>query len=344
MKMKNLKTVLFIIIAAGLAAACKHRAAETERTPVAVAVMAIDTTGGGLTRTYVGEVEAKESIGLSFATGGKVEKVLVRPGDRVAAGQRLVTISKSTAQNAYNSAKASLDRAEDAYTRLKQVHDQGSLAEVKWVEMLTTLEQARAMEQIARKQLEDCALIAPASGVVGECRARAGASLLPGESAVTLLDIHYVTVNFSVPESEVATVKEGDEVHIVVPALDDLHLTGRICERGMNASRVSHSYIVKVELPNPENGLQSPHPRARQPGHCHPRQMRANPPGGAKRLGCPQRTGGAALRAGRRICGQRGARHPRTAGRRHAHHLRNGEALPQRQSRLHPTLTLSSHP
>lgn len=255
MKMKNLKTVLFIIIAAGLAAACKHRAAETERTPVAVAVMAIDTTGGGLTRTYVGEVEAKESIGLSFATGGKVEKVLVRPGDRVAAGQRLVTISKSTAQNAYNSAKASLDRAEDAYARLKQVHDQGSLAEVKWVEMLTTLEQARAMEQIARKQLEDCALIAPASGVVGECRARAGASLLPGESAVTLLDIHYVTVNFSVPESEVATVKEGDEVHIVVPALDDLRLTGRICERGMNASRVSHSYIVKVELPNPDRRL-----------------------------------------------------------------------------------------
>ena len=255
MKMKNLKTVLFIIIAAGLAAACKHRAAETERTPVAVAVMAIDTTGGGLTRTYVGEVEAKESIGLSFATGGKVEKVLVRPGDRVTAGQRLVTISKSTAQNAYNSAKASLDRAEDAYTRLKQVHDQGSLAEVKWVEMLTTLEQARAMEQIARKQLEDCALIAPASGVVGECRARAGASLLPGESAVTLLDIHYVTVNFSVPESEVATVKEGDEVHIVVPALDDLRLTGRICERGMNASRVSHSYIVKVELPNPDRRL-----------------------------------------------------------------------------------------
>lgn len=255
MKMKKLKTVLFIIIAAGLAAACKHRAAETERTPVAVAVMAIDTTGGGLTRTYVGEAEAKESIGLSFATGGKVEKVLVRPGDRVAAGQKLVTISKSTAQNAYNSAKASLDRAEDAYARLKQVHDQGSLAEVKWVEMLTTLEQARAMEQIARKQLEDCALIAPASGVVGECRARAGASLLPGESAVTLLDIHYVTVNFSVPESEVATVKEGDEVHIVVPALDDLRLTGRICERGMNASRVSHSYIVKVELPNPDRRL-----------------------------------------------------------------------------------------
>lgn len=255
MKMKKLRIVFFIIIAIGLAASCKHKTAETERAPVAVAVTAIDSTGGGLMRTYVGEVEAKESIALSFATGGKVEKVLVRPGDRVAAGQKLVTVSKSTAQNAYNSAKATLDQAEDAYARLKQVHDKGALAEVRWVEMLTQLEQARAMEQIARKQLEDCALVAPASGVVGECRARAGGSLLPGESAVTLLDIHSVTVNFSVPESEISSIQMGNEVQIVVPALDDLRLTGKICERGMSASRVSHSYTVKVELPNSERRL-----------------------------------------------------------------------------------------
>jgi len=238
-----------------LAVSCKHRVIEQERAPVMVSVTAIDSTGGGLSRTYVGEVEAKESLSLSFATGGKVEQVLVRPGDRVSAGQKLVTVSKQTAQNAYNSAKASLDQAEDAYARLKKVHDQGSLAEVKWVEMLTTLEQARALEQIARKQLEDCALIAPSSGVVGECRARAGSSLLPGESAVTLLDIHSVTVNFSVPESEIASVTEGTEVQVIVPALDHQRLTGKISERGMSASRISHSYTVKVELPNTERRL-----------------------------------------------------------------------------------------
>ena len=253
--MKAFKRVLFFILSIGLAAACRHKTVETERAPVRVEVMAIDSMGGGLTRTYVGEVEAKESIALSFATGGKVERVLVRPGDRVTAGQKLVTISKSTAQNAYNSVKATLDQAEDAYTRLKKVHDQGSLAEVKWVEMLTTLEKARSMEQIARKQLEDCALVAPSSGVVGECRATAGASLLPGESAVTLLNVQQVTVNFSVPESEIASVHEGQEVTLTVPALDNLTLTGKIVERGMTASRVSHSYTVKVDLPNHERRL-----------------------------------------------------------------------------------------
>ncbi len=256
-KMAYRRFCVILVVAAGLvlSVSCHRKEAAVELSPVEVAVTVIDTTASGLTRTYVGEVEPEESIGLSFATGGKVEQVLVRPGDRVVAGQKLVTVSKSTAQSAYNSAKATLDQAEDAYNRIKQVHDKGSMAEVKWVEMLTTLEKARSMEQIARKQLEDCALTAPSAGVIGECRATAGGSLLPGESAVTLLNIRSVTVNISVPESEIASVPEGKEVQITVPALNNLHLTGRISERGMTASRVSHSYTVKIELPNPDQQL-----------------------------------------------------------------------------------------
>lgn len=226
-----------------------------ERTPVAVEVLTIDTLDGVMTRTYVGEVEANESVALSFPAGGKVEKVLVHEGDAVYAGQRLATVNRSTAQNAYNSAKAQLDQAEDAYKRLKKVYDQGSLAEVKWVEMLTALEKARSLEQIARKQLDDCALIAPCSGVVGECRAQTGGSLIPGEPVLTILDVNRVAVTFSVPESEIATVTEGSEVRVLVPALNNRTLTGKITERSMSASKVSHSYEVKVSLPNAEKQL-----------------------------------------------------------------------------------------
>lgn len=238
-----------------LLASCKHHEEKVERTPVAVEVLTIDTLDGVMTRTYVGEVEANESVALSFPAGGKVEKVLVHEGDAVYAGQRLATVNRSTAQNAYNSAKAQLDQAEDAYKRLKKVYDQGSLAEVKWVEMLTALEKARSLEQIARKQLDDCALIAPCSGVVGECRAQAGGSLIPGEPVLTILDVNRVAVTFSVPESEIATVTEGSEVRVLVPALNNRTLTGKITERSMSASKVSHSYEVKVSLPNADKQL-----------------------------------------------------------------------------------------
>ncbi len=237
------------------AVSCKHKEEVVVRDPIEVEIMVLDTFNETFTRTYIGEVEANENIVLNFATGGKVEKVLVREGDHVHEGQSLVTIDRRTAQNAYNSAKAQFDQAQDAYERLKKVYDQGSLAEVKWVEMLSTLEQARSMEQIARKQLEDCALIAPCSGVIGECNATAGGSLLPGEPIITLLDIDQVVVNFSVPESEIATVNEGREVTILIPALNNRQLIGKVSERSMNASKISHSYNVKVQVSNADHQL-----------------------------------------------------------------------------------------
>ncbi len=248
-------TLCALFLVSTLLAGCKQKEAATERAPIAVEVMVIDTMNGSYTHTYVGEVEARESVTLSFATGGKVEQVLVREGDAVQAGQRLVTVNRSAAQNAYNSAKAQLDQAEDAYQRLKKVYEQGSLAEVKWVEMLTTLEKARALEQIARKQLDDCALIAPCAGVIGTCNATAGGSLIPGEPVITLLDINQIAVKFSVPESEIATVHEGNDVQIIIPALDDRRMAGAITERSMNASKISHSYEVKVALPNTDKRI-----------------------------------------------------------------------------------------
>ena len=235
--------------------ACKKTAPVKERAALPVQVMVVDTVTGGMTRTYVGEVEENLSVAVSFPMGGRVERVYVHEGDRVRAGQILATISKSTAQNAYNSAKASLDQAEDAYNRLKKVYDQGSLAEVKWVEIQTTLEQARSMEQIARKQLEDCTLTAPVAGVVGSCNAKAGGSLLPGEPAVTILDMGKVSVTFSVPESEISTVNVGDEASVCVPALDNRIMNGKITDRSVSASRVSHSYQVKIAFPNPDKSL-----------------------------------------------------------------------------------------
>lgn len=234
---------------------CRHEAKQQERTPVSVEVMLVDTVSGGATRTYVGEVEESLSVSVSFPMGGRVERVYVHEGDRVRAGQVLSSINSATALNAYNSAKASLDQAEDAYKRLKKVYEQGSLAEVKWVEMETTLEQARSMEQIARKQLDDCTLKAPISGVVGTCNAKAGGSLLPGEPAVSILDMGSVSVTFSVPESEINAVKVGAEAYVYVPALDNRMLTGKITERSVTASRVSHSYQVKIAFPNKDKSL-----------------------------------------------------------------------------------------
>ena len=253
---KNRFLVVAVCVALLFAySSCKHKATVQETAPIPVDVMVVDSVLGGLTRTYVGGVEENLSVALSFPAGGRVERVCVHEGDFVHAGQLVAVVNSANAQNAYNSAKASLDQAEDACRRLKKVYDQGSLAEVKWVEMQTALEKARSLEQIAKKQLDECRLTAPVSGVVGTCNAKVGGSLLPGEPAVVLLDMGQVSVSFSVPESEISSVTVGKEAYVYVPALDNRLLTGKITDRSMTASRVSHSYDVKIAFPNKDKSL-----------------------------------------------------------------------------------------
>lgn len=243
------------VVLAAVFDSCKRAAPVQESAPIAVSVLVVDSVSGGHMHTFVGTVEENVSVALSFPAGGRVERVYVHEGEFVRAGQLVATVNNANAQNAYNSAKASLQQAEDAYNRLKKVYDQGSLAEVKWVEMQTTLEKARALEQIAKKQLDECRLTAPVSGTVGSCNAKVGGSLLPGEPAVTLLDMGQVSVTFSVPESEIADITIGKEACVFVPALDNRMLKGKISDRSMTASSISHSYEVKIAFPNKDKSL-----------------------------------------------------------------------------------------
>ncbi len=256
LNMKHITIYLSLIVALLLSvSSCKRKVELREIQPVEVKVQVIDTLEQGYVTTYVGEVEENLSVALNFPTGGTVQKLAVREGDRVREGQLLATVDNSTAQNAYNAAKASLQQAEDAYKRLKKVYEQGSVAEVKWVEMETNLEKARSMEQIARKQLDDCTLYAPFSGVVGRCNAEAGSNVLPHETVLTLLDMKQVFVTFSVPESEIPSVAVGDRVQVKVPVLNEKVMDGRVAERSVKSNRLSHSYQFKVALSNPSSDL-----------------------------------------------------------------------------------------
>ncbi len=82
----------------------------------------------------------------------------------------LATLDATSLQQAYSIALAAEEQANDAYNRMKILHDQKALAEIRWVEVKSTVKQARAATDIARKALADANLIAPYSGVVSKAK------------------------------------------------------------------------------------------------------------------------------------------------------------------------------
>ena len=178
----------------------------------------------------------------------QAEPVKVDLGSRVRQGQLLATLDEVSMQNTYQAAKAALKQAEDAYQRMKELHEKGSLAEMKWVEVQSKLQQAQSMEAVARKNLTDCQLYAPFSGVIAEKSLEVGQNVMPGVQVLKLVSDDRLKVRISVPETEIARVARGQKAVIEAPVLNGTKAEGVVTEKGVQANPLSRSYEVNVSI------------------------------------------------------------------------------------------------
>jgi RND family efflux transporter MFP subunit len=151
---------------------------------------------------------------------------------------------------------AKYQQAEDAYYRLKQVYDEGSLPEIKWVEMKSNFEQAKSALDLAQNNLDKCKLTAPVDGIVGR------RNIEPGQSSVSLtmasielVKIETVFVKISVPENEINKIGSGQKAGITVSALDGKRYEGIVTNVSPVAELMSRTYTVKISVNNTDREL-----------------------------------------------------------------------------------------
>jgi RND family efflux transporter MFP subunit len=200
---------------------------------------------------YSGTIEPEHSAALMFKNAGTIESVFVEEGDHVKKGQVLATLDKSTSQHMYEVSLASWEQAKDAYERLKEVHDKGSLTDIKWVEMESKMKQAESQLQIAKSNLEDCELRAPENGMIGRRTAETGQSSIGLSAPFELVKIDRILVKISVPENEISQFKKGMKASFTVSALDDSTFSGTVSRVGIVADKIARTYDVRIEAQNP---------------------------------------------------------------------------------------------
>lgn len=198
--------------------------------------------------SYSGTVEEVNGVALSFSMGGTIKQLHINVGDRVRRGQLVASVDPASVRNSFDMARATREQAEDAFKRMKQLHDRGSLPEIKWVEVQSQLQQAVAAENIARKSLDDCNLYAPADGVISEKNAEVGQNVAPGVPVAKLVTTQVLNVKISVPESEISHIRVRQRANILVQALAGKHFTGYVVEKGVIADPVTRSYSVKIRV------------------------------------------------------------------------------------------------
>ena len=226
-----------------------------EERVIPVGVLRIDTVGGIVRNTYPGYLEEGQSVEMAFKYGGTLQTLNVTEGSVVRKGQVLARVSSPQMESTQRSAQAAFEQAQDAYNRLKKVYDNGSLPEIRWREMVADLEKAQSALDLANAMLADNVLKAPFDGTIASLNAEVGENIAPMRPVLRLINTKGMTVKISVPENEIAKVQLGDTAEIVIPALGDKIFYGKIIEKSMTASLLTHSYPVKVLIDQPDEAF-----------------------------------------------------------------------------------------
>ena len=233
-------------------AACGDSAAPPPKpTPAQpVRVVAAQSVSGTAELEVSGTVRLKRETALAFNSPGRIAAILVREGDRVAAGQvlaRLDTTSLGATQASAGAevvrARADLKRAEDLFTK-------GWVTAPRVEQARATMVAAQARVRAAGFDVALAVLRAPTAGIVLARPGEPGQIAQPGQAILTIGEMGQgFVLRVPLADRDAARVRQGQPASVRIPALGPQVMQGQVSEVGARGDDGTGTFRVEVRLP-----------------------------------------------------------------------------------------------
>ncbi|MCC6839033.1 MAG: efflux RND transporter periplasmic adaptor subunit [Flavobacteriales bacterium] len=197
-----------------------------------------------------GNVRADKAAAL-YSNGGRVRKIHVAPGDRVAAGQLIITIDNDLAAEQIQQAEAAVDLARTAFQKQERLWQQKIGSEMQYLQAKSQKEQAEAGLATLREQQRLTNITAPFNGTVDEIMVRMGDMTSPMQPAARVVDLSGVQLEADVPESYLRTIKTGAPVVVTFPSVGDT-FQAKLDHVGQFIDPANRTFKVTVRVPQGE--------------------------------------------------------------------------------------------
>lgn len=221
--------------------------------PVETITVAPQALEGGL--ETVGSLRADESAEISAEVAGRITRIHFAEGGRVNAGAPLFTLDSGTARAALAEAQANLANSRSAAARAAQLIDQQLIARSDY----DTLRAQQAVDQArvasARTAVSKMTLRAPFAGAVGLREVSVGDYVGAGDALVTLVRTDPIEVDFSVPETDLAQLRQGQRIQVQVDAWPGETFGGEVVAIAPVIDRDSRSVQLRARIANPDGKL-----------------------------------------------------------------------------------------
>lgn len=203
----------------------------------------------------VATLAAIEGVMLTAQLPGVVTAINFHSGETVRAGRLLVQVNDQPqlAQLAHDVAQARLAATNLHRTRI--LYDGKAASRAQLDSAIATYQSARAQVAGDRATINELALRAPFSGVLGIRDVDLGQYLAPGAPIVDLQSYATLYANFTVPQEQFPRLHVGQAVQLKVDAYPHTVFTGRVHALGASVNVTTRNIAVQAVVPNTTGAL-----------------------------------------------------------------------------------------
>jgi len=253
----TVRSVKRLVVAIALLVGCEAKE-EPARTVVSAApqntiqaaVFEAQRTSVPIRVEVTGQVAAIFQATLSSRIQGTIDKLLVREGTKVSKGQVLIKLDSRDLQADLARANADVENAKAHLDRMDQLYTQDAVSKQEMENATRAYLVAEANHKVVAAQLSYTVVKAPFDGVITEKKVEAGELASPGQLLLKIEDPRRLRLEATVAEGDLKSVSNRDKISVVIDALGEDVVIGRVSQILPAGDPQTHTFMVKVDLPN----------------------------------------------------------------------------------------------
>jgi len=247
-----MKRLLLPILAASIPffSGCRKTSGpgQTELPSATVRVQTVERKSRAATEDVVGTVRPKLSAAIEAKVSGRIEAMLVVPGQTVTNGELLARLDAHEIQAQLDQAAAARQQAEGDFKRASDLMAQKILSQSEFDNVQSKFRIAVAAETEAKTLLGYTEIIAPFAGVVTRKLADVGDLAAPGKTLLQMENPATLRLEADVPAALIGNVKLGDHLKVRIASVTN-ETAGTVAEMSPAADPNSRTFLVKLDLP-----------------------------------------------------------------------------------------------
>jgi membrane fusion protein, multidrug efflux system len=194
-----------------------------------------------------GNVESDQNIQVLPEVAGEIKTILVKEGDLVKKGQKLVQINDEIIAKNIAELQTAYSLANDVFNRQKRLWDQKIGSEMQFLESKNNKESLEQSLKTLQTQQAMASIEAPFDGVVDQIFVKTGEMAGPGMPLLRIVNLQKQYVRADVSEAYLGRVKKGTEVKLQFPSLN-MEIDTSISLVGQFINPQNRTFNVRVNL------------------------------------------------------------------------------------------------